>query len=90
VVLREVIWTAEARANLAGVHAYIDQFSPRGARRFSAKLVTAIETLAENPDRGRPSGGGRREFTAIWPYVVRYRVTGDAVIILRIRHGARL
>jgi plasmid stabilization system protein ParE len=27
--------------------------------------------------------------TIVWPYILRYRVEGDGVIILRIRHGAR-
>jgi toxin ParE1/3/4 len=87
--LREVIWTDEARANLSGVHAYIAQFSPLNAQRFTAKLIDAVESLAQHPHRGRSAGGGRRDLTVIWPYIVRYRVTVDAVIILRIRHGAR-
>ena len=83
-----MIWTAEARANLIGVHDYIGQFSPLNAQRFSLRLIKAVESLAEFPDRGRPIGGGR-DYTAIWPYIVRYRVTADAIIILRIRHGAQ-
>jgi toxin ParE1/3/4 len=27
--------------------------------------------------------------TIVWPYILRYRIKGDAVIILRVRHGAR-
>ncbi len=27
--------------------------------------------------------------TVIWPYVIRYRVEDERVIIVRIRHGAR-
>jgi plasmid stabilization system protein ParE len=88
--LLEVVWTAEARANLAGLHAYIGQFSPLNAQHFTGKLVNAVNALAEYPDRGRPVGDGRRDFTAIWPYIVRYRVEAGAVVILRIRHGARL
>jgi hypothetical protein len=53
-------------------------------------LWITAETLSENPNRGRPVRSGRRDFTAIWPYVVRHRGTADAVIILRIRNGARL
>ncbi|MEA3012606.1 MAG: hypothetical protein QOD42_1151 [Sphingomonadales bacterium] len=25
----------------------------------------------------------------VWPYILRYRVEGDAMVILRIRYGAR-
>jgi plasmid stabilization system protein ParE len=88
--LPKVVWTDEARGNLAGIRAYIGQFSPLNAQRFSAKLANAVETLSENPNRGRPVGDGRRELTVVWPYIVRYRVVADAVVILRIRHGARL
>jgi plasmid stabilization system protein ParE len=82
-------WTDEARANLAGVRAYIAQFSPLNAQRSTGKLVDAVESLAFLPERGRPVGGGRRDLIAVWPYIVRYRVAADAVVILRIRHGAR-
>jgi len=27
--------------------------------------------------------------TTVWPYILRYRVEGDTIIILRVRHGAR-
>ena len=30
-----------------------------------------------------------REMTIVWPYILRYRVSGDKVFILRIRHGAQ-
>jgi plasmid stabilization system protein ParE len=79
----------EARANLAGIRAYIGQFSPLNAQRFSARLVRAVETLADSPDRGRSVSGGARELTVISPYIIRYRVDGDQVMVLGIRHGAR-
>ena len=36
------------------------------------------------------TAGGLREITTVWPYVLRYRVEQDRVIILRVRHGARV
>jgi plasmid stabilization system protein ParE len=68
---------------------YIAQFSPLAAQRFSLKLVVAAEDLAENPDRGRSIGSGRRELALIRPYLIRYRIEADTVFILRIRHAAR-
>ena len=47
------------------------------------------DSLAEFPDRGRDVGDGRREMTTVRPYVLRYRVEDERVIVLRIRHGAR-
>jgi plasmid stabilization system protein ParE len=87
--VRRVIWTDEARANLAAIRDYIAQFSPLAAQRFSLKLVAAAEDLTENPDRGRSVGRGRRELLLIRPYLIRYRVEGETVFILRIRHAAR-
>ena len=47
------------------------------------------ESLSVFPERGRDAGEGRREMTIVWPYVLRYRVEGSIVYILRVRHGAR-
>lgn len=86
--MRRVVWTEEARAHLLAIRSYIAQFSPLAAQRFSLKLIAA-EDLAENPDRGRSIGNGRRELVLIRPYLIRYRAEADAVFILRIRHAAR-
>jgi len=87
--VRRVVWTDEARANLLAIRNYIAQFSPLAAQRFSLKLVTAAEDLADNPNRGRSVGEGRRELALIRPYLIRYRVEADVVFVLRIRHAAR-
>jgi plasmid stabilization system protein ParE len=84
-----IVWTLEARVNLAGIRAYISQFSPLNAQRLSTRLVKAVESLADSPDRGRPVGEGRRELTVIFPYIIRYVVEDDVIRVLRIRHGAR-
>jgi toxin ParE1/3/4 len=87
--VRRVIWTGEARSNLAAIRGYIAEFSPLAAQRFALKLVAAAEELTENPNRGRTVGHGQRELLLIRPYVIRYRVEAEAVFILRIRHMAR-
>jgi plasmid stabilization system protein ParE len=69
------------------IREYVGQFNPVAARRIAAALIVAADSLVELPERGRPIGHGRRELAAIWPYVIRYRIVGDAVIVLRIRHG---
>jgi plasmid stabilization system protein ParE len=45
------------------------------------------DSLQAFPERGRPVAGGLRELPTVPPYIIRYRVAGDAVLILRIRHG---
>ena len=55
----------------------------------SAWLIALADSLAEFSERGREAGDGRREMTIVPPYILRYRVEKDRVVILRIRHGAR-
>jgi addiction module RelE/StbE family toxin len=88
--LNSVIWTEAAVANLRAIRAYIEQFNPAAARRLAAELIATGENLASYPDRGRPvQNTGMRELVTSHPYIVRYRVVGDIVVILRIRHSSR-
>jgi plasmid stabilization system protein ParE len=87
--LRRVVWTPEAAENLDSIVAYIEAFNPAAARRVGQRLVRLAESLAEFSERGRPAEEGKREMTIVPPYVLRYFVADDRVLILRIRHGAR-
>ena len=87
--MRRIVWTEEAVANLDSIADYISAFNPAAADRLAARLIEIADSLAEFPDRGREAGESRREMTIVWPYIIRYRVEDDSVIILRIRHGAQ-
>ena len=87
--MRRIVWTDEAVAHLEAIVTYVEAFNPAAARRLGERLIEVADSLAEFPDRGRKVGHGRREMTTVWPYVLRYRVEADRVVILRIRHGAR-
>ena len=82
------IWTARAIHELETIKAYIAEVNPLAAQRLTLRLVAAADGLADYPDRFRASGR-TRELVVVRPYVIRYRVTADRVIILRVRHGAR-
>jgi plasmid stabilization system protein ParE len=42
------------------------------------------------PHRGRPvPGTDKRELVTAYPYIIRYRIVGDVVRILRVRHTSR-
>jgi addiction module RelE/StbE family toxin len=84
-----VIWSPRAIRDLASIDSYISQFAPLAARRFTARLVSTVRSLATNPNRGRPVGDGVRELVAVKPYLVIYEVTGGGVQILHIKHGAQ-
>ncbi len=87
--MRRVIWTPQAVADLRNARSYIEDFNPLAAQKLATRLWTAAESLGEQPERGRSIGRGRREFTNVRPYLIRYRLKGGAVEILAIRHGAR-
>jgi plasmid stabilization system protein ParE len=81
-------WSPRAIRDLEGIHAYICLFAPQAAQRFTSRLISAVESLAAQPDRGRLAGR-LRELVAVSPYVIRYRVTRRGVEIARIKHGAQ-
>lgn len=87
--MRRIVWTDAAVEHLEAVVTYIAAFNPAAAARLGAKLIAVADGLSDFSERGRPIHGGMREMTTVWPYILRYRVEGESVIILRIRHGAR-
>lgn len=62
---------------------------PIAAQRMAARLIQAGEALADFPERGRPARRGLRELAVIYPYLIRYRIMGERVQIVRIKHGAQ-
>jgi toxin ParE1/3/4 len=87
--LHKIVWTEEAIEHLEAIAAYVSVYDRAAAERLAQRLVELADSLAEFPDRGRDAGDDRREMTVVWPYVLRYRVEQELVVILRIRHGAR-
>lgn len=85
-----VVFTDPALTDLAHIHQYIGQENPHAATRVAVQLVAACDRLEYLPERGRPGlVPGTRELTAIWPYVIVYRVAVSTVEILRVWHGAQ-
>lgn len=84
-----IVWTDDAAGHVEAIVTYVSAFNPAAASRLAERLVALADSLSEFPNRGRDAGEGRREMTTVWPYILRYRVEGDRVIILRVRHGAR-
>jgi addiction module RelE/StbE family toxin len=87
--LAQVVWTDSALADLDRIGAYIEAFSPQAAQRMAQRLFAVASSLEQHPDRGRPILGERRELVIVTPYLLRYRIMGDLVFVLEIRHGAR-
>jgi plasmid stabilization system protein ParE len=85
---RPVLWTARALDDLDLIHAQIAAERPMVAERMKRRLVEAADMLESFPEVGRAQGDTRILVT-VRPYVMRYRVNPEAVVILGVRHGAR-
>lgn len=89
----KIVWSPEAIGDLISLRAYIAENNSAAALRTAQRIVQLIEDgLVENPSMGRPGRvpGTRELVITRTPYVVPYRVRGDAIEILRVYHGARL
>lgn len=87
--MHKVVWTDEAIDHLEAIVTYVSVYDPAAAERLGRKLIELADSLMEFPERGRDAGDGKREMVTVWPYILRYRIEAERVIILRIRHGAR-
>ena len=82
-------WTRETADNLDAIVTYVELFHPPAAERLAMRLIALADSHATYPNRGRAVGEGRREMVIVPPYVMRYRVEAEWVVILRVWHGAR-
>ena len=84
-----VEWQPTALADLEAAYAYLLPLNPSAAARTVRELAVAADSLATFPHRGRPGRvAGTRELAAVHPYALVYEVRPDAVVILRVWHGA--
>jgi toxin ParE1/3/4 len=88
--LTPVVWTFSALADVEGIRRYIGNFNPYAARDMAERIIETGNSLATFPHRGRRVPGTQlRETTLARPYIIRYRIEPDRVLILRVRHSAR-
>jgi toxin ParE1/3/4 len=80
-----------ALADLAELRAFIAADRPRAALDVGRRIRSAIDRLAESPNRGRPGRvpGTRELVVPRLPFIVAYRVDIDQVVVLAILHAAR-
>ena len=87
----KVRWTERAEHDLVAQCDYVALDNPGRAERIGAETIARIGRLAEHPYRGR---SGRVERTRELPlpglpWLAVYAVIDDAVVILRLLHGAQ-
>jgi toxin ParE1/3/4 len=85
-----VVWSPAALRQVDRIFDYLEQFNPRAAETVTTTLIEAGYSLKNFPHRGRPvPNTDKREILTAYPYIIRYRVVGEVVRILRVRHTSR-
>jgi len=85
----------QARDDLREIVAFISEASPQSAERWLRNVTTAIQGLSEFPEAhplARENGSHQREIRQMshGKYRVIYFVDDDRVMVVSVRHSARL
>ena len=82
--------SSEALDDLAAIRAYLGDRNPAAASRVAVQLLASCDGLEHLPERGRPGlVPGTREITALWPYVIVYRLRPAAWRSSGVWHGSQ-
>ena len=86
-----VRYTPAALAKREAIFEYLSDRSPQAALDVVRLIAHRIAELAEHPRKGHPTD--REGIYSLWiaprPYRVFYRIDGEDVVIVHIRHAAR-
>lgn len=84
-------WSEEAADDLERITNYLFEETPRHAPELVRAIYSAPAALLPFPHRGRSGKkeGTRELVLTSLPFIVVYRIAGDAIHILRILHGAQ-
>ena len=88
-----VHWTAEARARLEDIEAFIAKDSPKAARAMIERILARTRQLETAPHSGRQVPDYQREDLRELlerPYRIIYRIGAEHVAILTVMHYRRL
>jgi plasmid stabilization system protein ParE len=85
-----VVWTETAANAVSAAYDYLFEINPRAAQHLAQSLFATADSLVNFPHRGRlVPKTDMRELVSVHPYIIRYRIDGDTVVILRVRHSSR-
>ena len=87
----KIRWTRRATSALTVIRSTIATDNPVAAQALWLRVRTYVDTkLAVHPMLGRPGRvEGTRESVIHRNYILVYRITGDAIDILTVRHAAQ-
>jgi toxin ParE1/3/4 len=86
----KIQWLPTAEGNRDTKLGYIGERDPWAAIDMGDAIDAALLHLAAHPRIGRPGRvvGSRELVISGTPYIIAYRVEPDAVVIIRLLHGA--
>lgn len=89
--LRRLEYAPRYFRRLKDIHERIAAENPAAASRMVERIRAAVARLAASPAIGRPGrvGGTRELVIPRTPYIVPYRIKGEAVQIITILHSAQ-
>jgi addiction module RelE/StbE family toxin len=84
-------WSEEAASDLDRITNYLFEETPQHAPELVRAIYKAPCALLAFPHRGRhgKKEGTRELVLSPLPYIIVYRIAGDAIHILRVLHGAQ-
>jgi toxin ParE1/3/4 len=86
--VRRLEWKVQAENDLFDILDYIGHDNPDAAVELVQKIRTKVDGLRERPTLYRAGRmRGTREMIVHRNYIVFYRVSDDAVTILRVKHA---
>ena len=90
---KQVIWSATAQSQLAAIYKYILKSSLQNAESVKSDIFASTRNLALHPeiyplDKFRKNNDGSFRAYELHRYRIAYRVTGQHIIIIRIRHSS--
>jgi toxin ParE1/3/4 len=87
----KVLWSPRAASDLNELVDFIPADKPAAAERVGDTIYSQVERLRSTPLMGRIGmlPETRELILAPWPYIAIYKVVGDTVRIIRIRHTSR-
>lgn len=81
-----LLWTRSARADLKAISSYIAFRNPQAANRIVEEIDSTARLLLEFLDLGRMSSKGNCRLLQVSgrPFLLPYRILGDAITILAV------
>lgn len=86
--MRALRWSAQADRDLVRIRAFLEQTDANLAADALMALSERLRLIRQNPAIGSPlAGGSRKMIERRFGCLVFYRIDGDRLTILRIRHA---